>query len=278
MNQSSPKDRAGDEAPPDSAAPLDDALRRARGEAAARADAASGRRVDDRDRLNHLLAAIQPLVRRIPRDADLFDVGVTHGFGRDGGPGRPRLFLDMIGFVECAPEGGYRLAQSSRHGRLELGAARDLAGATRLVADYIARRIVEREEALAGDRTVEDAALRLLARARESAGETAEAAGRTPSPARLEEHAPPRARPAPRAAVVPDDEEDVAPRPNATRARFAAVRARLARWRSGWRARPGGGALERGLVFAVQFLGAAALTLIVAMVAWWAWRAVGFVR
>lgn len=242
---------------------LDEALRRARRDAAQRADAAAGRRVGDRERLLHLLAAIQPILRRIPRDAELFDVGVTHGFDRDGAPGRPRLFLDMIGAVECTPGGGFRLAQTTRHGRVDLGEASDVAGASRLVADYVARRIVERESALAGDRTVEDAALRLVARERDAPTAPRPVAATQP-------------RPAPRASRLDEEEEDdVAPRPK--RQRFAATRERLARWRMRWRVRRGG-ALERGLIFAVQFLGAAALTLIVATAAWWAWKTVGFVK
>ena len=261
-----PQDDRADDSLDDS---LDEALRRARRDAAQRADAASGRRVGDRERLLHLLAAIQPILRRIPRDAELFDIGVTHGFVRDGAPGRPRLFLDMIGAVECTPGGGFRLAQTTRHGRVDLGEASDVAGASRLVADYVARRIVERESALAGDRTVEDAALRLVARERDAPTAPKPVA----APALPRADAP---RPAPRAPLLDDEaEDDVAPRPKPQR--FAATRERFARWRMRWRARRSG-ALERGLIFAVQFLGAAALTLIVAMAAWWAWKTVGFVK
>lgn len=67
-------------------------------------------------------------------------------------------------------------------------------------------------------------------------------------------------------------------------------RARLGGWRKRFGGlRPGGrlrgvserlarrrvGAGERALVFAVQFLGSAALTLIVALTAWWAWKSIG---
>lgn len=67
-------------------------------------------------------------------------------------------------------------------------------------------------------------------------------------------------------------------------------RARLGGWRRRFGGlRPGGrlrgvserlarrrvGAGERALVFAVQFLGSAALTLIVALTAWWAWKSIG---
>lgn len=297
-----------DMTPPDVATPdpraardldheLDTALRRARRDAADRAQeqTPAGRRVGERARLEHLLAALAPILRRLPKDAEMFDVGVTQGFDRDGAEGRPRLFLDMIGFVECAPGGGFRLVQSTRHGRVNIGEASDLAGARRLVADYFARRIVEREQALASDRTVEDAALRLIRRE----------PGEAPAPPRVDRTLPDAIRPdparvarveprgaAPRAALDPDDD---APRPvrqrparPTLRDRLAATRARLPSWPSWPRWRRGarlestrlnrGGAIERGLVFAVQFLGSAALTLIVAMAAWWAWKAAGFVK
>lgn len=288
----------------------DDALRRARRDAADRATQADGeargpardnesRRIDERARLEHLLAALTPILRRIPAEAEMFDVGVTQGFGRDADAARPRLFLDMIGSVECAPQGGFRLAQATRRGRLVLGEARDLAGAMRLVADYIARRLVEREAALAGDRTVEDAARRLILRERQDAARARDDAPTRwtrpapeprrdppalprvddPAPPRVADPAPPRARrpdPQPPAALDPEEDSPAPARPG-PRDRLAATRARWRRWREA-RAGRRGGALERGLVFAVQFLGSAALTLIVALAAWWAWKAAGFVK
>lgn len=271
MQESSPQNRP-ERAPPDDgeADAFDLSLRRARRESAERAEATSAGRVGERARLEHLLAALDPILRRIPREADCFDVGVTHGFDRDGAPSRPRLFLDMIGYVECASGGGFRLAQSTRHGRVTVGEARDLAGAMLLVADYVARRLVEREEALAGDRTVENAARRLIARERaeRSPSRAAETGEASPVAAR------PRSEPAARASLVLDDEPTGAP---AAGKRFAAARARLARWRAGLRGSRGG-AFERGFVFTIQFLGSALLTLIVALAAWWAWKSAGFVK
>lgn len=241
---------------------FDASMRRARREAAERAEAVSGGRVGDRERLEHLLAALDPILRRIPPDADFLDVGVTQGFARDGAPGRPRLFIDMIGYVECIPGGGFRLAQSTRHGRVVIGEAPDLAGAMLLVADYVARRLVEREEALAGDRTVENAARSLVARERDQT----RARDETPQRLRVETTAA-RAR----AALDADEERPAAARP--APARLHAIRERLARWRD-----RRGGPLERSFVFAIQFLGSALLTLIVALTAWWAWKTAGFVK
>lgn len=287
MNESSPNGRPDRRSEDDRAAiQLDEALRRARRDAADRAEADSGRRrPSERERLEHLLAALRPILRRIPRDADLFDVGVAQGFDRDGGEGRPRLFLDMIGYVECADDGGFRLAQSTRHGRVALGEASELAGAMRLVCDYVARRIVEREQALASDRTVEDAARRLLRGAPDLAPSLPRIervppdAPRRPPPVESDEP-PPAPRGRARDADRPLLDADDAPSRSVARPwreRLAAVRDRLSGWTRPFRARRVG-TLERGLVFAVQFLGSAALTLLVALAAWWAWKAVGFVK
>ena len=294
----------------DGAFQFDEALRRARREAAERARTAGGGRAGGRERPGHLLAALRPPLPPLPPRAEMVDIGVTPGFLRDGEETRPRLFLDMIGYVECAPEGGFRLAQSTRRGRVLLGEAEDVAGARRLVADYIARRLVEREEALSGDRTLEDAALRLVARERRDTAlprvadaprdgawtdeaaprrETrAEAVRRAPLDPQDEDDPRPARRSPPRErARAGSHEADSAPRRDpalrgergraSLSERLAPMRARWRRWTAPVRARRGG-AMERGLVFAVQFLGSAALTLIVAMTAWWAWKAAGFVK
>lgn len=336
---SAEKSSADNRAPDDDAArALDEALLRVRREGAG-PRASEG----ERQRLDAVLTAIQPMLAKIPADAEMFDVGVTSGFDRDGVAGRPRLFLDMVAALECADE-GYRLVRATRQGRAVVGEAKDVGGAVRLVADYVARRLVERERAMDGVRAPDaaprraalretsfDTAGRPAANARQprARGETAwrarEAAERAfPEPEALEEPDEPRrdrraarfepARanpdgddwPAPdpvlprrRDAEAPRDETrdartvasvrkaeqaveperdglSPAPAPNGLRARLAAARRRLTRW--GAPGEPRGGVFERGLTFAVQFLGSAALTLVVAMVAWWAWKAAGFVK
>jgi hypothetical protein len=343
--KSSPDHRA----PDDAVTALDEALARVRREVA-------GAPVGDggRARLDTVLAAIQPMLARIPADAEMFDVGVTPGFGRDGAPGRPRLFLDMVAALECEGE-GYRLMRATRQGPVALGEASDVGGAVRLVADYVARRLVERERALDGaqahDLAPRPAAARdpLLAapppgqiaparplRARDADRNDRDAAERAfpqpegrenaypddrddsrrlrratssferarpvrddddwpaPEPARLRTHAaraprddirdaerdvPATVRDAAVAAREAETTRDAPPPPPARtglRARLAAARRRLTRWGAPGERR--GGVFERGLTFAVQFLGSAALTLVVAMVAWWAWKAAGFVK
>jgi len=121
------------------------AVRRARVEAAEQSEAVDDLRQAELLRLEMLLDAIRPVVAQTPEGVDLFDVGIAHGE-------RPRLFLDMIGFVDMGHDRRtYRFFQDTRHGRVLIA---ENAGIDRIVAamtNYIARRLVEREKALASD-------------------------------------------------------------------------------------------------------------------------------
>src|SRR6185312_8581617 len=65
---------------------------------------------------------------------------------------RPRLFIDMIGFVEMAHDRRvYRFQQDTRHGRALIAQSDRVERMVEAIADYIARRLVERERALASD-------------------------------------------------------------------------------------------------------------------------------
>ena len=121
------------------------AVRRARVEAAEQSEAVDDLRQAELMRLELLHEAIRPVVDQAPEGVDLFDVGIAHGQ-------RPRLFLDMIGFVDMGHDRRtYRFFQDTRHGRVLIA---ENSGIDRIVAattNYIARRLVEREKALASD-------------------------------------------------------------------------------------------------------------------------------
>ena len=88
---------------------------------------------------------------QVPETIDIFDAGVMPG-------ATPRLYIDMVGFVEMGPDKRiYRFIQTTRHGRIVLASSERLDAIVSAVNTYVARRIVEREQALAGDRTVEEA-------------------------------------------------------------------------------------------------------------------------
>lgn len=138
------RDKAEAEAP---AAPnvLKDAVREARIEAAER----SGVVVDLRDaelvRLELLNDALDPLFKDIPQGVELFDRGVSRGE-------TPRLWIDVIAHVEMGRDKRqYRFVQDTRYGRAVLAESYDVPEMAQAVTRYVARRLVERERALADD-------------------------------------------------------------------------------------------------------------------------------
>ena len=122
---------------------LRDALRQARIEAADR----TGVVVDLRDaevaRLEILNEALDPLFKEIPDGVDLFDRGVSQG-------ATPRLWIDVVAHVVMGRDKRiYRFVQDTRHGRKVLAESHGVDVIVKAVTDYIARRMVEREQALA---------------------------------------------------------------------------------------------------------------------------------
>ena len=121
------------------------AMRRARVESAEKNDAVVQLRQTEIGRLELLKEAIQPIIDQAPPGVDLFDAGIAHG-------DRPRLFIDMIGFVEMAHDRrAYRFLQDTRHGRVLIAESERIDRLADAIANYVARRIVERERALASD-------------------------------------------------------------------------------------------------------------------------------
>ncbi len=133
-------------------ASLKSAIRAARLDEAERAQAVGDLRGAEVARLQLLSEAIEPVLRQVPTDVDMFDSGIV------AGGERPRLFIDMISFVEMDRDRrSYRFLQDTRHGRMVLADTESLGAMTEAVTKYIARRLVEREQALAsllGDGTL----------------------------------------------------------------------------------------------------------------------------
>ncbi|MBE7219946.1 MAG: hypothetical protein INR64_15865 [Caulobacteraceae bacterium] len=131
--------------PPEALRSLRQAMRRARYDDAERVGAMADLRVARLGRLELLEEALEPLLAQIPEDVDLFDVGLMPG-------AHPRLFVDMIGFVEMSRDARtYRLVQDTRHGRKTIAQSDSVARMVDAVTDYVARRLVERDKALAAD-------------------------------------------------------------------------------------------------------------------------------
>src|SRR5580700_11196651 len=122
---------------------LRDALRKARIEAADR----TGVVVDLRDaevaRLEILNEALDPLFAQIPDQIDLFDRGISQGE-----PPR-RWIVEVADSVVGRDKRIYRFVQDTRFGRIVVAESHDVDPIVDAVTDYVARRMIEREHALA---------------------------------------------------------------------------------------------------------------------------------
>lgn len=122
---------------------LQAAMRRARVEEAERSSVASELRGAELARLEMLKEALAPVLAQVPEGVDLFDVGIVPGE-------KPRLFVDMIAFVEMGRDRrAFRFVQETRSGRLLLAEGERLEPLLEAITLYIGRRLVEREKALA---------------------------------------------------------------------------------------------------------------------------------
>ncbi len=151
------------------------AARRARVESAEQSEAVDDLRQAEIARLQLLEEAIRPVLDQVPEDVELFDVGVAYG-------DRPRLFLDMISFVDLGHDRRtYRFFQDTRHGRVLIAESAEIPKIVAAMTNYIARRLVEREQALASDwrsRSAPTIDLKAGARARQLTEEARAAAAK----------------------------------------------------------------------------------------------------
>jgi hypothetical protein len=124
---------------------LRDAIRDARIAAAERTSVVVDLRDAEAARLELVNEELDPVFAEIPDGIDLFDRGISRG-------DTPRLWIDAIAHIEMGRDKRiYRFVQDSRFGRqvlAETPASREIVDA---VTKYIARRMIERERALAGE-------------------------------------------------------------------------------------------------------------------------------
>ena len=145
--EAAPKPESRSESKPDEKPPqrLRDALRQARLESAER----TGVIVDMRDaevaRLEILNDTLEPLFREIPDNLELFDRGITRG-------DPPRLWIDVVAHVDMGRDKRtYRFILDTRYGRKILAESSETREIVEGVTKYVARRIIERERAIAAD-------------------------------------------------------------------------------------------------------------------------------
>ncbi len=135
---------AKDAAPPPPS-PLKEAMHQARVEAAERTSVVVDLRDAEVARLELLNEALDPLFAEIPPEVDLFDRGVSQGE-------TPRLWIDAVAHVAMGRDKrGYRFLHDSRIGRHVLAESHEIADIVPAVTAYVARRLVERQRALAED-------------------------------------------------------------------------------------------------------------------------------
>lgn len=131
---------------------LANAMRRARTDAAEHSEVVAELRGAEMARLEMLAEAMKPVLAQVPDSIDLFDTGLVPG-------DRPRFFIDMLAFVEMGRDRRtYRFLQDTRHGRIVLAETEKVDAMVDTMTHYVARRLVEREQAMASDQTVEQAA------------------------------------------------------------------------------------------------------------------------
>jgi hypothetical protein len=124
---------------------LKEAVREARIEAAERSAVVIDLRDAEFARLELLNEALDPVFKDIPRDVELFDRGLSRG-------DVPRLWVDMVAHIEMGRDKRqYRFLLDTRYGRAVLAESYEVPEIVKAVTRYVARRLVERERALADD-------------------------------------------------------------------------------------------------------------------------------
>jgi hypothetical protein len=145
---------------------LQAAVRRARLESAEQSEVVADLRQAEIVRLELLAEAVRPILDQTPEGVELFDAGIVQGE-------RPKLFIDMISFVDLGHDRRtYRFFQDTRHGRVLIAESDKVDRIVAAMTNYIARRLVEREQALASDwrsRSSSGVALKAGARAKKLA-------------------------------------------------------------------------------------------------------------
>ena len=137
------KDAAAAAALPPS--PLKEAMHQARVEAAERTSVVVDLRDAEVARLELLNEALDPLFAEIPGDVDLLDRGISRGE-------TPRLWIDAVAHVAMGRDKrGYRFLHDSSVGRHVLAESHEIPDIVQAVTTYVARRLIERQRALADD-------------------------------------------------------------------------------------------------------------------------------
>jgi hypothetical protein len=128
-----------------SSSPLQRAVHQARIEAAERTSVVVDLRDAEAARLELLSEALDPLFAAIPAEVELFDRGLSHG-------DTPRLWIDPVAHIAMGRDKrSYRFLYDTRIGRRVLAESHEIPDIVHAVTNYVARRLIERDRALAED-------------------------------------------------------------------------------------------------------------------------------
>lgn len=121
------------------------AIRQARIDAAERTGVVVDLHDAELARLELLNEALDPVFSELPKGVDLFDRGISRGDS-------PRLWIDAIAHVAMDREKRvYRFVQDTRFGRQVVAETARIPEMVQAIIAYVARRLLEREQALAED-------------------------------------------------------------------------------------------------------------------------------
>ncbi len=88
---------------------------------------------------------LQPVFAELPKDNDQFEFALTNGENS-------RLWVDMTSFVRMGRDRRvYEFVKDTRMGRTMLGETDDRARMAKLVTNYVAERVLERERMIEGE-------------------------------------------------------------------------------------------------------------------------------
>ncbi len=124
---------------------LSDVVREAKIAAAERQDVVVDMKEADRGRLELLAEKLWPILDEVPQDDDQFDFFLSSGQ-------QPRLWIDAIAHVQMGTDRRtYRFVRDTRYGRVVMAESGDLNKIADSVTQYVAERMVQRQQFLAAD-------------------------------------------------------------------------------------------------------------------------------
>ncbi|MEM1316674.1 MAG: hypothetical protein AAGF29_00205 [Pseudomonadota bacterium] len=124
---------------------LQGAVERLRERDAERRTAQSGRLAAERLKLEQLADELRPVFDEIDPNDDRFEFTLSAGCS-------PRLWIDQTAFVAMGRDGSlYRMFKDTRNGRVVLAEMAGTDGMADLVAEYVAERVIAREQMIDSD-------------------------------------------------------------------------------------------------------------------------------